>query len=263
MEFLNYKTQGTGKPLILLHGLFGSLNNLGSIARAFAPHYQVVQIDLPNHGLSPRASQMDYLFQAAQVKALLEHLQLTDITLIGHSMGGKVAMMFSLLYPSLVDKLVVLDIAPCAYPQQHSLIFAALNATLTGKIASRSQAEQTLNRYLGQPAITAFLLSSLFRAEDGSMHWRFAIRQLEQHYQEIAGWPAHQLAPFTQPVLFIKGQLSDYILPAHKRAIASQFPAAQARIIANTGHWLHSEKPNSVNRFIHSFLANESSNHAG
>ena len=253
--FLNYKKQGGGNPIILLHGLFGSLRNLGVISRAFCHSYQIYQFDLPNHGLSPRANSMDYLFQAAEVKKLIDLLNLQDCIVVGHSMGGKVAMMLALLYPSLVQKLVVLDIAPVAYSSHgHDEIIHALEASLTPALHSRAQVEQRLTPYIAESTIRQFLLSSLFTDTDGSMKWRFNLDAIKTYYADIAGWPLHNAAPFTQPTLFIKGQNSNYIKAEHKAAIAAQFPAATARIIANTGHWPHSEKPDSVNRFIQQFL---------
>ncbi|WP_407330871.1 alpha/beta fold hydrolase [Enterovibrio sp. 27052020O] len=251
--FLNYKIQGEGRPLLLIHGLFGSLDNLGGLARVLAEHYQVYQIDLPNHGLSPRSEHVDYLSQANAVKEFLFQQDLDHVSVVGHSMGGKVAMMLAITNPGLVDQLVVMDIAPVNYEvRRHDAVFAGLHASVQSPITSRKEAEVRLAEHIQEPGVRQFLLKSLAKNENGQFEWRFNIDALETHYSEITGWTAN--GKFDGDTLFLKGADSDYISAQHREDIERQFPHAKAHVIANTGHWLHAEKPDTVARVITRFL---------
>ncbi|MEZ8143962.1 alpha/beta fold hydrolase [Enterovibrio sp. FF113] len=251
--FLNYKIQGEGHPLLLIHGLFGSLDNLGGLARVLAEHYKVYQIDLPNHGQSPRSEQVDYLSQANAVKAFLFQQGLDRVSVVGHSMGGKVAMMLAITCPDLVDQLVVMDIAPVAYQvRRHDAVFSGLNASVQSPISNRKEAEARLAEHIQEPGVRQFLLKSLAKQENGEFGWRFNVNALEVNYSDITDWPAS--GKFDGDTLFMKGADSDYISAQHRDDIERQFPQAKAHVIANTGHWLHAEKPDTVARVITRFL---------
>ena len=251
---MNFKEQGEGQTVVLIHGLFGSLDNLGLLARPLSEQYRVISVDLRNHGASFHSDEMSYPQQGADVIALLDHLALDKVSLVGHSMGGKVAMQVAKQAPARVDRLVVADIAPVAYPHaRHQNVFAGLNATLANPPQSRAEAEALLAQYVEIPGVRQFLLKSFAKTEAG-WAWRFNVPALERNYANIMGWPDDERR-FEGPTLFIKGGESDYMLPEYTGAAMAQFPAAKARVIAGTGHWLHAEKPVLFNKLVVDFLS--------
>ena len=251
---MNFKEQGEGPTVVLIHGLFGSLDNLGLLARPLCEQYRVISVDLRNHGASFHSDEMSYPAQAADILALLDHLGLEQVALAGHSMGGKVAMQVAKQAPARVDRLVVADIAPVAYPHaRHQNVFAGLNATLERLPQSRSEAEAILAEHIEIPGVRQFLLKSFAKTEAG-WAWRFNVPALERNYANIMGWPDDQTR-FEGPTLFIKGGDSDYVQPQYTETVMAQFPAAKARVIAGTGHWLHAEKPVLFNKLVVDFLS--------
>ncbi|MFQ2193578.1 alpha/beta fold hydrolase [Aeromonas jandaei] len=251
---MNFKEQGQGPAVILIHGLFGSLDNLGLLARALGEHYRVISVDLRNHGTSFRSDDMSYPAQAADILALMDHLGLDQAAIVGHSMGGKVGMQLAKLAPARVSRLVVADMAPVAYPHsRHQNVFAGLNATLATLPQSRSDAERILAEHIEIAGVRQFLLKSFAKGDDG-WQWRFNVPALEQNYANIMGWPEDEHC-FEGPVLFIKGGDSDYMQPQYSEAALAQFPAAKVRVIAGTGHWLHAEKPMLFNKLVVDFLS--------
>ncbi|WP_378006042.1 alpha/beta fold hydrolase [Aeromonas jandaei] len=251
---MNFKEQGQGPAVILIHGLFGSLDNLGLLARALGEHYRVISIDLRNHGVSFRSDDMSYPAQAADILALMDHLGLDQAAIVGHSMGGKVGMQLAKLAPARVSRLVVADMAPVAYPHsRHQNVFAGLNATLATLPQSRSDAERILAEHIEIAGVRQFLLKSFAKGDDG-WQWRFNVPALEENYANIMGWPEDERR-FEGPVLFIKGGDSDYMQPQYSEAALAQFPAAKVRVIAGTGHWLHAEKPMLFNKLVVDFLS--------
>ena len=253
-SILNFKEHGQGPAVILIHGLFGSLDNLGLLARALCEHYRVISVDLRNHGASFHSSEMSYPAQATDILTLMDRLNIAEATLIGHSMGGKVTMQVAKLAPARVTKLVVADMAPVAYPHsRHQNVFAGLNATLRTPPQSRSEAEAMLAQHIEIAGVRQFLLKSFARGEHG-WGWRFNVPALEQNYANIMGWPEDEHR-FEGPVLFIKGGDSDYMQPQYSETALAQFPAAKVRVIAGTGHWLHAEKPALFNKLVVDFLS--------
>lgn len=253
-QLLNFKEQGQGPVVVLIHGLFGSLDNLGLLARPLSEQYRVISLDLRNHGASFHTDEMSYPQQAGDVLALLDHLALDQVAIVGHSMGGKVAMQLAKQSPERVRKLVVADIAPVAYPHaRHKEVFAGLNATLTNPPQSRGEAEALLARYIEIPGVRQFLLKSFTKGDNG-WSWRFNVPALERNYANIMGWPDDETR-FEGPTLFIKGGDSDYVQPQYTETVMAQFPAAKARVIAGTGHWLHAEKPVLFNKLVVDFLS--------
>lgn len=251
---LNFKEQGQGQPVVLIHGLFGSLDNLGLLARPLSEQYRVISVDLRNHGASFHSDEMSYPAQAADLLALLDRLGLEQVAIVGHSMGGKVGMQMAKLAPTRVAKLVVADIAPVTYPHaRHQNVFAGLNATLEQAPQSRSEAEAILAQHIEIAGVRQFLLKS-FAKTGHAWGWRFNVPALERNYANIMGWPDAQ-SRFEGPALFIKGGDSDYMQPEHTETVMAQFPAAKARVIAGTGHWLHAEKPVLFNKLVVDFLS--------
>jgi esterase len=249
---LNYKLEGDGETIVLIHGLFGNLDNLGLLARELKNHYQVVSIDLRNHGLSFHSSQHSYQLMAQDVVALLQHLSILSPIIIGHSMGGKVAMKMIEQLNSQIRALIVLDMAPVSYTtRRHDAVFAGLQAVLMNKPSSRNQALEILAQHINEDSVRLFLSKSLMRKED-TFCWRFNVNALVDNYSAILGWDP--IAQNHVPTLFIKGGNSEYITAEYQSNIQQQFAQAKAHIIANTGHWLHAEKPNEVLRVINKFL---------
>ncbi|WP_438952123.1 alpha/beta fold hydrolase [Porticoccus sp.] len=252
---LNYITQGSGQSVVLMHGMFGSLSNLGVIGRALADQYQVIAVDMRNHGESPHSMTMDYPAMAADIVELLDDLALHKAHLLGHSMGGKVAMQVALNQPDRVASLIAADIAPVAYrPDRHGGVLAGLSALAEARPGSRQQADRLLAQHVSDPGVRAFLLKNLHRAEDGHYDLLLYLDGILANYDETLTL-APTGAPFPGPTLFIKGADSAYIQEKHRAEILRLFPHAQLKVMDNTGHWLHAEKPDTFNRIVVDFLA--------
>ncbi|CNE00177.1 esterase ybfF [Yersinia nurmii] len=253
---LNFRLQSAHSPtnnlpILLIHGLFGNLDNLGVLARDLQQTHTVVQIDLRDHGLSPRSPQMNYPAMAQDVLELLDHLTIEKAIIIGHSMGGKVAMALTALAPDRIDKLVAIDIAPIDYQtRRHDQIFAALNAVTEAGVTQRQDAAKIMREIIKEEGVIQFLLKSFQAGE-----WRFDVQALWNQYENIIGW--QPVPPWSHPILFIRGELSPYIQDSYRDEIARQFPQARAHVISGCGHWVHAEKPQAVLRAIHRFLDTE------
>lgn len=249
---LNYKLEGEGHTVVLIHGLFGNLDNLGLLARDLKIDHQVLSIDLRNHGQSFHSDEHDYALMANDVKQLLQSLNIDKSIVIGHSMGGKVAMKLADIAPERVSKLVVLDMSPVKYTKRkHDAVIAGLDSVLENKPASRSEVMDLLAQHIDEDGVRQFLGKSLTKQED-HMTWRFNVPSIKQNYWNIIGWETIQ--PSDVPTLFIKGGNSDYLTSEHQPQIQAQFKHAKAHVIANTGHWLHAEKPTEVLRAIRKFI---------
>lgn len=250
---LNYRLQNAHQPaelppVVLIHGLFGNLDNLGVLGRDLQRQRDVLQVDLRNHGLSPRAPEMNYAAMARDMQELLDALNIEHSIVIGHSMGGKTAMALSALMPERIDKLVAIDIAPVDYQlRRHDKIFAALRAVTAAHAATRSDAAVIMRQHIREEGVIQFLLKSFHQGE-----WRFNVPVLWQQYENIVGW--EPLPAWRKPVLFIRGAESPYLDDRYRGALLQQFPNAKAHVVAGSGHWVHSEKPAAVLRAIHRFL---------
>ncbi|MCF2949006.1 alpha/beta fold hydrolase [Paraglaciecola aquimarina] len=231
------------KPwLLLIHGLFGSLDNLSALRRLFSTDFQILSIDLPDHGQSDHSESFSFEHCASVTGQLLDSLKISSITVIGHSLGGKVAMQLALSRPKLVNKLVVLDIAPVKYEPRHDEVISGLNSVILSKLENRKQADENLQKSIEEPSTRQFLLKSLYKDQNEQWKWRFNLHLLQRDYQNLSAAIVSKI-PFTKPVLFIKGGNSNYLLAEHKPEIIKLFPNSQLKIIGNTGHWLHAEKP--------------------
>lgn len=245
---LNHRISGEGEPLILLHGLFGSLENLGGIARRLQDRWQIHALDQRNHGSSPHTEHMDYPAMARDVIAYMDARGLERASILGHSMGGKVAMQVALLYPERVQRIIAADIAPVTYPPRHDAILQALKSMdLTG-VRSRRDADQLMAEYVETEATRQFLLKNLERipreqqTESGPMfRWRLNLPVIDACYSNLAAGP--EGTPFDGPVLLLKGEMSAYIQDKHRELIERLFPAARICVIPGASHWLHAEEP--------------------
>jgi len=244
---------GTGPDVVLLHGLFGMGGNLGALARALQGSFCVHSLDLPNHGRSDWMENMSIDSLAAAVQAWLRREGIVEASLVGHSLGGKVAMRLALDDPQQVARLVVADIAPVAYPAHHDEVFAALAAVAELAPSSRRAAETCMAQFIDEPGVRQFLSLSLKRDADGAYRWRFNLEGLQRNYAAVREELLAEQA-FSKPVLFVKGELSDYIQPQHRATIESLFPHAQLKMLPGCGHWLHAEQPRLFNAVVQRFL---------
>lgn len=252
---LYYQTIGTGRPLVILHGLFGSSDNWRSIAKQLAEKAQVITVDLRNHGRSPHSAEHNYALMADDLAELLEKLKLDKVDLIGHSMGGKAAMVFSQRYPQKLHKLVVVDIAPRQYQDEHSSIFKALLALDLSSYTSRIEVDKALEQALPNKAVRQFLLMNL-ALNDGQLNWQINLQALFDNYPQLLK-AVCEISPETSlseiPSCFIRGSQSDYVRDDDEALIKNCFPNAQI-ITLDAGHWVHAEAPQQFLTKISEFL---------
>lgn len=250
---LNFKKLGEGEPLIVLHGLFGSLDNWMSFGKKWSNQYQVYLVDQRNHGQSPHAAPFDYLSMANDLSELIESEGMEEVTLLGHSMGGKTAMEYAIQHPEKVKKLIVVDIAPVAYEVHHYAVLEALNAVDLNQISSRGEAAQILEKYLDEEGVRQFLLKNLYWKEKNQLSWRFNLSLIEEQIIPISEFDISE-GKYGGPTLFIKGERSSYILPEHAGLIHEKFPEYQLEVIANAGHWVHAEAPLQFEQICAAFM---------
>jgi esterase len=247
---LHYRELGEGKPFVILHGLFGFSDNWQTHAKKIAEYYRVILVDLRNHGHSDWSDDFSYELMVADVKELFDDLQLNHVCLMGHSMGGKVSMMFAQQYPDLLQKLIIVDMGVKAYPPHHQTIFEAMLTMDLSLIQTRSEAEQHLSKYIDSEGIKQFLLKNLYWIEKGRLAWRMNLPVLHRKMNGIlTGLEEQECFVNT---LFIRGKQSNYILDEDIDAIENLFPDSEIVTIENAGHWVHAEQPAE---FIESVLS--------
>jgi esterase len=250
---LYVRRAGQGPPVVLLHGLFGAGGNLGGLARALQADFGVFSVDLPNHGRSQWLRAPDLPGMANTLKQWMDGEELSQAHVLGHSLGGKVAMQLALSHPQRVASLIVADIAPVGYEGHHDAVFAALQAVADGQCAGREDAARVMADYVQEDAVIQFLLSSLQRNEQGTFDWRFDLSGIHAAYTQLLAAPQAD-KPYTGPVLFIKGGASDYIQAEHWPAVQKWFPLASVKVMPGCGHWLHVEKSQLFNGIVGRFL---------
>lgn len=239
---LNYKSFGEGYPIIILHGLFGTLDNWQTIAKKLATTNLVYIIDQRNHGRSPHDEEFNYSVMAEDLQAFMESQWIYEAHIIGHSMGGKTAMQFALNYPDMVNKLVVVDIAPKNYEGGHQAIFDALFSLNLTKIENRKEADKQLEAKIEDFGVRQFLLKNLTRSKSGDYEWKMNLPVIHQNYAAILSTIESE-DTFDNPTLFIRGGQSDYILDKDLESILNLFPMAQLETVAKAGHWVHASEP--------------------
>ncbi|GGJ35860.1 alpha/beta fold hydrolase [Neoroseomonas lacus] len=245
---------GEGPPLILLHGLFGAGQNWGGIRRALAPSHRVLTPDLRNHGASPRAGAMDYATMAADLAETMDAAGVPHASLLGHSMGGKVAMAFALAHPERVERLIVADIAPVRYrPALRGYVEAMQTLPLRSGM-TRKEADAHLAATIPEAGIRAFLLQSL-RFETDPPAWRLGLAELAAAMPTIEDFAPPAGARFDGPVLVMAGDRSGYIRPEHHAVFRALFPQAAFTTIPHAGHWVHAENPQGFLAALEPFLA--------
>lgn len=252
---LNYRQVGQGEHIVLIHGLFGNLENLNMVAKNLSQHYCVTSIDVRNHGNSFHQQDMSYDVLAQDVVNLLDKLSIEHCHILGHSMGGKIAMKIALLFPERLKKLIVADIAPVKYPAHHLTIIEGLKAIDLTQVHKRKDADGQLANYVADASIRQFLLRNIALNEHKVFQFKCNLKNIEQGYQQIMESISGQSdLQFNGNTLFIKGANSDYILPDHQSAISLIFPKAKAKVIQGAGHWLHAEKTVAFNKIVVDFL---------
>jgi len=249
---LNYKRTGEGEPLVILHGLLGMLDNWMSHARALERTYDVIVVDARNHGRSPWDNTFDYEVMAADLEELLDDLFLSEVNLLGHSMGGKTVMKFAQNHPDWVQKLIIADIGPKSYPIQHERILRGLQSVPLDRLEKRSDAEGYLADHIEEPGVRQFLMKSLYRNETKSFAWRFNLEVIERNIGRVGETILDR--PFDGPTLFVRGSESNYIRPEDEEGIHLVFPQATIETIPRAGHWLHADQPEIFLEIIRSFL---------
>lgn len=249
---LHARIQGEGPPVVLLHGLFGSNENLGTLARELARDYSVYALDLRNHGRSPHADTMDYPSMAGDVRQTMAAHGLEAAAVLGHSLGGKTAMELALAHPDLVDRLIVLDIAPVTYTSGNETELAAMQGLDLAAVGSRWDADKALSAHIDNAGVRQFLLKNLARTDDG-FAWRIPLDTIASQYPNLAAAPS---APgsYDGPALFIRGRHSTRVTDEAEPAIRERFPNARIESV-EAGHWVHIEAPETTSTLVRSFLA--------
>lgn len=270
---LNFKEFGAGEPLVILHGLFGTLDNWQTIARQLADDFTVYIVDLPNHGRSPHTKgEFDYSEMSDAVAEFLTKNWIHETRLIGHSMGGKLAMQLALNQPDLIKKLAVIDIAPKKYSGGHGNIFKALFALNLKTLTDRKEAEQFLTEHLPEEGAGTiqFLLKNLSRraetsheptsdvqnpkyTEGGGFEWKMNLDVLWANYPRILD-KLEGDTPFRKPTLFVRGGTSNYVKNADFDVISKLFPNSAIETIEDAGHWVHAEKPKELLAVLKNFM---------
>ena len=249
---LHYKELGEGKPLVILHGLFGTSDNWQTHAKKLGEYYRVILVDQRNHGHSPWSEDFTYEHLAGDLERLILHLRIDQFTLIGHSMGGKTAMYYSQKYPTRLEKMVIVDIGIKQYPMHHNEIIKGIKSLDLATISSRSTAEQAMIPFVDSYGVRQFLLKNLYWAEKGKLAWRMNVDVLEREMEEILA-PIPNIEVWT-PTLFLRGAMSNYILDEDWDAIEEIFPDATLETIENAGHWVHSEQPDEFIEKVLGFI---------
>lgn len=252
LETTMYGEQGS--PVVVLHGLFGSGRNWMTVARRLASEHRVVAADLRNHGSSQHADTMSYPELAQDVYETITDLGLGPVALIGHSMGGKTAMLTALQHPELVDRLIVVDVAPVVYPPAFVSYTRAMRSADLSSVQRRSEVDEQLVEAVASPATRAFLLQNLVLDDQGA-RWRPNLPVIEASLPQISGWPDEVTGSYDGATLFVYGAESDYVRPEHHEVIRRYFPRAEFVPVPGAGHWVHAERLDDFLATVTPFLA--------
>ena len=239
---LHYRKLGEGQPLIILHGLFGSSDNWQTLGKKFAENFEVYLVDQRNHGKSPKSDDFSYELMAEDLHELITDLNLSDVILIGHSMGGKTIMQFAQNYSDFIKKMIVVDMGPKKYASHHDSILEGLNAIDLDIVKSRKEADAILSEYVPQLGVKQFLLKNLYWEIPGEqLAWKINIPVLSREIDTIID--AFQQEVDETETLFIRGEKSNYILESDFDNIKYLYPNSEIKTIHDAGHWVHAEKP--------------------
>lgn len=256
---LFYRKYGTGKPIIILHGLFGQSDNWQTQAKNLAERgYEIYAVDQRNHGLSPHDDEFNYKAMSTDLYELINDLGLNKVIVIGHSMGGKTALQFAVDHPEKINKLIVADIAPKSYPPHHQQVFEALQAIDFSSIKTRKEADEMLSKHIADDGTKQFLLKNIYWKTDIRLDWRFNIKAIKENIDAI-GAEIELPRVYTKNdfgALFIRGENSGYILDSDIPDIRNYFPDSEFVTVEGAGHWLHAEKPKKFLEEVIRFIEN-------
>jgi len=250
---LHYEMFGQGQPLVILHGLFGSISNWRALAQQCGENYQVFAVDLRNHGRSPHSDDFTYAAMEEDLRAFIREQRLPSPYILGHSLGGKVAMHFALSYPEELKKLIVVDMTPRATPPRHTKVIAALQSLDFATATSRRELDAQLALKLPDAMLRQFLLMNVATDEDGRLGWRIDLDAIAAGY-DATNDAIETTQVYENPALFIRGGKSDYIGAEDVAGIKALFPRAEIATVENAGHWVHAERPNEFLRMVEMFL---------
>jgi pimeloyl-ACP methyl ester carboxylesterase len=262
---LFYRSIGTGEPIVILHGLYGSSDNWLTVGKAIALKNRIISLDQRNHGQSPHTASHNYALMSDDLDEFMKSENIQNPIIIGHSMGGKVAMRYCLEHPDKVKGLVVVDISPEEYTErkqsatshleEHRKIVNALLAMPLDSLESRNDADTNLSLSIPQTRIRQFLLKNLKRNKDGAFYWALNLDAIQQNLFALMEGINSKGYTYNGPTLFIKGSESDYITEESRNKIQNIFPNAQLRTIQDAGHWVHAEQTSKFVELLQNFLA--------
>ncbi len=250
---LHYQSYGSGHPLIILHGLLGSLDNWHTLGKQFAESFHTFTLDARNHGRSPHSDEFNYHVMADDAIEFMDQHRISSAFFLGHSMGGKTAMQLALTHPGCVDKLIVVDIAPRRYGGEHDEIFHALTSIDLASVSDRKTIDTILAKEVPEFAVRQFLMKNLTHDEQGNLKWKMNLKVIRKNYSGIIG-EVEGSGQFVKPTLFIRGSLSNYIMRKDEPLMKKLFPNAAVMTITGVGHWVHAEAPGEFARVVLKFL---------
>jgi pimeloyl-ACP methyl ester carboxylesterase len=253
-EILHSKIVGSGeKHLLVLHGLFGQLDNWNTLGKYFGEEFTTHLIDLRNHGRSFHNEDSSLKAMTQDIVNYMDTNNIEKAHLLGHSLGGRIVIDFAMQYQDRLDHLIVADMAPKAYQPHHNTIFKALKSVNFEEISSRKDVENIFEQYIPEVGVRQFLMKNVYHAENGQYAFRFNLSSLDKYYQELIGSELLK-GVFNGPTLFLGGANSNYILAEDEIMIKERFPNAEIKKIANAGHWLHAENPKDFVTEVMNFL---------
>ncbi len=253
---LAFTETGNGQAVLIAHGLFGWKRNWAGIAKPLGETHRVFTIDMRNHGESPHAPEMSYHDMAADMARFIEQNGLAPLPVIGHSMGGKASMVLALTRPELVERLLVLDIAPIDYAHDYNDYIAAMQRIDLSQVTRRSDIEPLIAAVAEDRSVQAFLMQNLASAETGGYRWRVNLDAIDRHMADIMSFPQFDTGlAYNGTALFLGGGDSDRLTPHAQTEIDRLFPAAEIDFIADAGHWVHADQPEAVLKRFQTFLA--------
>jgi esterase len=247
------RIEGSGFPVIILHGLLGSSDNWRAISTRLSPNYKIYTPDLRNHGRSPHGEIMTYPAMADDLRELMERENISECHVVGHSLGGKVAMQFATTHPDRMSKLVIVDITPKAYPPSQRSLLAALEQLELQGFQSFGEIDAALAPAIPQAPLRQFLMKNITRVPSGGFQWRIDLGSIAKNYDHLTK-PIIAAACYDKPALFMRGERSEYIADTDLPSIEAIFTRAELVTIARAGHWLHAEATDEFLQILTDFL---------
>lgn len=251
---LHFRTLGEGTPLIIMHGVFGSSDNWQTLGKVFSEFYKVYLVDMRNHGNSPHSDEFDYHVMADDIVELMNDESIDAAHILGHSMGGKVAMHLATKHPQRVNKLIVVDIAPKYYPPHHQQIFKGFHSVDLANLENRRQADEQMSKVIANMGVRQFILKNLHRNKEGEFQWKLNVNAIERSVENV-GKGLEDEVHYDRTTLFIAGEKSNYILEEDHELIKGVFSNADIVTVEKAGHWVHAENPNELGRVVLEFLS--------